>query len=185
VSGADLVVDAELTLTPRQPEDAREMFAVLDKHRGPLGEWLTWIDATYTVEDVRRYARFAQSQFEQLTGFEYAVRENGAIAGGIGLYHIDWGSRMAHVGYWLVPVARGRGLIARATRALTTLAFSQLNLHRLEIHCVTENLKSRAVAERLGYDLEGYLKGAYLLHGRFRDIALYAMLRENWDASRG
>jgi ribosomal-protein-serine acetyltransferase len=50
----------------------------------------------------------------------------------------------------------------------------------LEIRCVVENAKSRAVAERLGYTLEGILKEAYLLHGHFRDLALYAMLPEHW-----
>jgi ribosomal-protein-serine acetyltransferase len=176
----DLVVDSELSLVPRRPDDAREMFALIDAHRAALTEWVTWVDATFSVDDVRRYASFAQSQFEQSSGFEYSVRENGVIAGGIGLYHLDWASRMGHVGYWLAPAARGRGLITRAARALTTRAFAELNLHRLEIRCVVENHKSRAVAERLGYSSEGFLKEAYLLHGRFRDLALYAMLRERW-----
>jgi ribosomal-protein-serine acetyltransferase len=176
----DLVVDGELKLVPRRPDDAREVYALIDAHRTALTEWLTWIDATFSVEDVRRYARFAQAQFEQSSGFDYSVCENGAIAGGIGLYHLDWTSRMAHIGYWLAPTARGRGLITRATRALTTWAFTEHNLHRIEIRCVVENAKSRAVAERLGYSLEGYLNGAYLLHGRFRNLALYAMQRDEW-----
>jgi len=177
----DVVVDGELTLVPRSPDDAREMYALIAAHRAALTEWLTWIDATYSVDDVRRYARFAQAQFEQAAGFEYSVRERDAIAGGIGLYHVDPASRVAHIGYWLAPTARGRGLVTRATRALTTRAFAEHDLHRLEIRCVVENAKSRAVAERLGYSLEGYLNGAYLLHGRFRNLALYAMLREDWS----
>jgi len=175
-----LTVGDGLTLVPRTPEDAREMFALVDAHRKALNEWLTWIEATFSVEDARRYARFAQSQFEQLSGFEYSVRERGAIVGGIGLYHIEWASRLAHLGYWLGPNARGRGLVTRAGAALTTYAFEELHLHRLEIRCVVENVKSRAVAERLGYALEGTMKDAYLLHGRFRDLALYAMLAERW-----
>jgi ribosomal-protein-serine acetyltransferase len=177
----ELPVDAALALVPRRQDDAREMFTLVDAHRKSLTEWLSWVDATFSVEDARRYARFAESQFEQLAGFEYSVRENGAIVGGIGLYHLEWASRLAHVGYWLAPNARGRGLITRATEALTTHAFEELHLHRLEIRCVVENSKSRAVAERLGYSLEGVLKDAYLLHGRFHDLALYAMLRERWN----
>jgi len=176
----DLVVDATLALVPRKPEDAREMFALIDAHRADLTRWVTWVDATLSLDDVRRYARFAQSHFERLTHFEYSIRENGAIAGGIGLYHDDRGSRTGHIGYWLAPGARGRGLITRAAAALTTRAFRELTLHRLEIRCVVENSKSRAVAERLGYTLEGVLKEASLLHGRFRDLALYAMLAEHW-----
>jgi len=177
----ELRVDGSLTLVPRRQDDAGEVFALVHTHRKALNEWLTWVEATYSVEDARRYARFAESQFEQLAGFDYSVRENGAIVGGIGLYHLEWASRLAHVGYWLAPSARGRGLITRATEALTTYGFEELHLHRLEIRCVVENRKSRAVAERIGYSLEGVLKDAYLLHGRFRDLALYAMLSENWN----
>jgi ribosomal-protein-serine acetyltransferase len=176
----DLAVDDALALVPRHPGDAAEMFALIDRHRAAMQEWITWIDATYTVGDVRRSAQFSQAQFEQLLGFDYSIRHDGAIAGGIGLYHLDWASRHAQIGYWLAPPARGLGLVTRATSAVTTHAFESLSLHRLEIRCVVENQKSRAVAERLGYELEGTLRESYLLHGTFRDLALYAMTAERW-----
>jgi len=178
----DLRVDGALALVPRHPGDAAEVFALIDRHREALQEWLTWIDAAYTVGDVRRSAQFSQSQFEQLFGFDYSIRHEGAIVGGIGLYHLDWSSRHAQMGYWLAPPARGQGLVTRAASAVTTHAFEALNLHRLEIRCVIENHKSRAVAEQLAYDLEGTLRESYLLHGKFRDLALYAMTAERWRA---
>jgi len=181
-SGHDLQVDAGIALVPRHPGDAAEMFALLDRHRVALHEWLTWIDTTHTIGDVRRQAQFSQTQFEQLLGFDYSIRNDGAIAGAIGLYHVDWSSRNAQMGYWLAPAARGRGLPTRAAGAITSHAFESLNLHRLEIRCVIENAKSRAVAERLGYELEGTLRESYLLHGTFRDLALYAMTAGGWSA---
>jgi ribosomal-protein-serine acetyltransferase len=177
-----LHVDADLTLVPRHPNDSAETFALVDAHRAPLNEWLTWVETTYTVGDIRRYAQFAESQFERHIAFDYAIRWQGAMAGGIGLHNMDFGSRNAHIGYWLAPTFQGRGIMTRAAEALTTHAFSALALHRLEIRCVIENLKSRAVAERLGYHHEGELREAYLLHGRFRDIALYAMTATEWRA---
>jgi ribosomal-protein-serine acetyltransferase len=181
----DLRVDGALALVPRHPSDASEMFALIDRHRDALQEWLTWIDANYTVADVRRYAQFAQSQFEQLFGFDYSIRHNGAIVGGIGLYHVDWASRHAEMGYWLAPPARGQNVVTRAAEAMTGHAFAALNLHRIEIRCVVENLKSRAVAERLRYEFEGTLRESYMLHGKFRDLALYAMTARRWPPQPG
>jgi ribosomal-protein-serine acetyltransferase len=176
----EIVVDDQLRLVPRHADDSAEMFAVIDAERKNLTEWLTWVDATFSPSDVRRYARFAESQFEALTGFEYAIRSGGVLVGGIGLNNVEWASRNAHIGYWLAPSARGRGLVTRAAAALTSHGFDNLGFHRLEIRCVVENLKSRAVAERMGYVFEGTLLESYLLHGRFRDLALYAMLAANW-----
>jgi ribosomal-protein-serine acetyltransferase len=177
-----LTVDAELTLEARHPSDAAEMFALIDPHRDELRDWLTWIDATRSIDDVRRYAQFARAQFETMSLFDYGIYLDGAMAGAAGLHQIDWTSRKAEMGYWLAPQARGRGAMTRAAAALTTLAFDALELHRLEIHCVVENAKSRAVAERLNYRLEGIMRQAYALHGAFRDLTLYAMLAPEWRA---
>jgi ribosomal-protein-serine acetyltransferase len=173
---ANLPVDDDLVLAPRTGGDAPEMFALVERHREELREWLPWIDATLTVGDARRYAQFAQAQFESHTAFDYAIRFRRAIVGAIGLHALDWGSRNAAIGYWLVPDARGHGLMTRACETLVAHAFGTLELHRLEIRCVVENERSRAVAERLRFRFEGTLAQAYLLHGVFRDLALYATI---------
>jgi len=175
-----LTIDADVTLVPRHPNDAAETFELVDTHRAVLSEWLTWVDTTFTVGDIRRYSQFAENQFERNTAFDYSIRWQGAMAGGIGLHNLDTLGRNAHIGYWLAPPFQGKGVMTRACKGLTTHAFSSLELHRLEIRCVIENLKSRAVAERLGFRQEGSLREAYLLHGRFRDIALYAMTTGEW-----
>jgi len=173
-------VDGDLTLVARHPSDAEEIFALIERHRASLGEWLTWLDATRSVGDARRYAQFAQVQFESRVAFDYAMRSGSAIVGAIGIHGLDWAHRSAQMGYWLAPEARGRGIVTRAAAALTTHAFAHLDLHRLEIRCVVENERSRAVAERLGYVHEGTLGEAYLLHGRYRDISLYGMTERAW-----
>ena len=180
LAGATLHAGADLTLVPRHPGDASEMFALVEAHRSDLRRWLTWIDVTRTVIDVRRYAQFAQAQFAAMASFDYAVVLDSAQVGAIGLHALDWSSRHAEMGYWLAPPARGRGTMPRAASTLTTHAFEHLRLHRLEIHCVVENIASRSVAVRLGYKLEGIRRQAYTLQGEFRDLAVYAMLANEW-----
>ena len=169
-----------IALAPRTPYDAAQMYDVIARHRDDLRTWLSWVDATHSAADVRRYAQFVAEQFEQRIGFDYAVVLDGALVGGIGLHHVDWTQSSAAMGYWLSPEVRGRGIMTKATRALTTHAFAALGLHRLEIRAVTENRASRAVAERAGFQLEGVLRGALALHGRYRDCALYGMTAPEW-----
>lgn len=180
-----LRVDAELGLQPRHGGDAQEMFALVERHRAELREWLAWIDATRTLGDVRRYAQYAYAQYESRVAFDYGIRSGGALVGAIGLHGFDWGNRSAQIGYWLAPNARGRGIATRAARALVAHAFGSLDMHRLEIRCVNENAPSRAVAERLGFAFEGVLGEAHLLHGVFRNLALYAETATRHRAARG
>jgi ribosomal-protein-serine acetyltransferase len=178
-----IVVEEQLELVPRDPSDAAEMFALVDRHRDALREWLTWIDATKSLAETRRYAQFAQAQAESHVAFDFAIRRAGAIVGSIGFHGLDWASRNAQIGYWLAPDERGRGTITRAARRLVTYGFASLDLHRIEIRCVVENARSRAVPDRLGFAFEGVLAEAYLLHGRFHDIALYATTATRWRGS--
>ncbi len=171
-----LPVDAELVLHPRAPGDAPEMFALVERHRADLRTWLPWIDSARTLAEIRRYAEYAQSQAQAHIAFDYAIRSRGVLVGAIGLHALDYGNRSSAIGYWLRPVDRGRGIVTRAARAIVAHAFTELELHRLEIRCVMENAPSRSVAERLGFGFEGTLAEAYFLHGTFRDLALYARL---------
>jgi len=172
--GGTLLLGADATLEPRSGRDAREMFEAVERDREDLREWLPWVDATRTPADALAYARFAERQAGAALAFDFSIRSNGRIAGAIGVHHLDWTDSVAHLGYWLAPGARGRGLATRAVASIERYAFERLGIHRLEIRCVIENVRSRAVAERAGYRLEGTLREAYALHGRFADLALYA-----------
>ena len=63
-------------------------------------------------------------------------------------------STRLEVGYWLRAGATGRGCATAAARALTDLALSVDGVSRVEIHCDEANVRSAAVARRLGYRLD-------------------------------
>lgn len=171
-----IVVDDEIALHPRDPADAPEMFALVERDRDDLRAWLPWIDGARTLGEIRRYAQYAQAQSQAHLAFDYGIRLNDTLVGAIGLHAIDYANRSTAIGYWIAPNARGHGIVTRAARVLVAHAVGALEIHRLEIRCVVENAASRAVAERLGFAFEGILADAYFLHGEFRNIALYAHL---------
>jgi ribosomal-protein-serine acetyltransferase len=50
----------------------------------------------------------------------------------------------------------------------------------VEIHCATGNKKSCAIPERLGFQLEGVLRKALFVHGKYLDSNVYGMLARDW-----
>ncbi len=52
-------------------------------------------------------------------------------------------------------------------------------MNRVEIRCSTENSRSAAVPERLGFKLEGTLRQAEVLHGRAHDFLIFGLLAED------
>ena len=85
--------------------------------------------------------------------------------------------RVAELGYWLVPGARGRGLAARATHVVVRHLFETGAANRVEFQCRVENEASRRVAEALGGQFEGIRRESHFIDGAFSDHAVYAVLK--------
>jgi ribosomal-protein-serine acetyltransferase len=63
---------------------------------------------------------------------------------------------------------------------LLNLAFTSLGMNRVEIACGTKNLKSQAVAERLGFTREGVIRQAEYVNDSFVDHIIYGMIAAEW-----
>jgi ribosomal-protein-serine acetyltransferase len=58
--------------------------------------------------------------------------------------------------------------------------FVNLELHRIELRCVTTNTGSVRIAERLGFKLEGELRDSEWLDGRPVNHFMYGLLRHEF-----
>jgi RimJ/RimL family protein N-acetyltransferase len=83
---------------------------------------------------------------------------------------------IAELGYLVVPQARGRGVATEALRLLTELAFTELDLVRLELMIAIHNQPSKIVAQRCGYVREGVLRSVYFKQGRREDTEVWSRL---------
>ncbi|MCE4538243.1 GNAT family N-acetyltransferase [Pelomonas sp. P7] len=160
-----------------------EMAVVIGQSLSHLRPWMPWAQEAPTAENAELVVRRMQADFiarRDLCFQIYARRADGSpgrLLGGTGLHRIDWAVRRFEIGYWIRPEAAGQGHVSEAVRLLTALAFGPLAARRVEIRCDPRNLKSRAVAERCGFELEGVLRNNTLgVDGAPRDTAVYARI---------
>jgi ribosomal-protein-serine acetyltransferase len=102
------------------------------------------------------------------------------MVGGVLFFPIEVQAGSTEIGYWLGEAASGRGVMTRAVRAMLGFAFDDLKLNRVALQADVRNTRSRAVAERLGFTLEGVRRQAWVVHDEFVDFAAYAMLASDW-----
>jgi RimJ/RimL family protein N-acetyltransferase len=109
--------------------------------------------------------------------FRVADARSDAPLGHIGVNEIKYHLKVARVGYWVLPEARGRGVATRALLLAARWALTELGMHRLELdHAVGHDASCR-IAERCGFPYEGTLRGAIFQeerHAAFRDAHLHA-----------
>jgi RimJ/RimL family protein N-acetyltransferase len=83
------------------------------------------------------------------------------------------------------PRDRGHGYGAEAVELLTTWLFETGKAERVQAGTEAGNTAMRAVLERLGFQLEGIMRGyGAMIDGTRSDGAMYAILKPEWVTKR-
>lgn len=173
------ILTPRLLIRPPASGDGPALFAAKAESAAELRPWIPWARAEFGVEESEQSCREAQARFLTREDLRLSLhdRATGEFLGGSGLHGIDWDHRAFEIGYWIRSSRAGRGYVTEAVNAVARYAFGPLRAKRVSIHCNASNLRSRAVAERLGFPLEGILRNddrVSLPEIICRDHAIYA-----------
>lgn len=178
---APIEVEDRLSLRSFVLADAGDLHALVDRNLEHLREWLGWVDLDHSVEGKRGFIEGCRAQYESGTGLQLALVDGEELIGVLGFNTIDSLNRQAEIGYWLSAERGGSGVMTRSVRALVEHGFGPLELHRQVIRAATGNVRSRAIAERLGFAFEGIEREAELINGRHLDLARYVAIEGRWN----
>jgi ribosomal-protein-serine acetyltransferase len=180
-----LQIGPDLRLEPAEPGHAAEIFTLVDADRSRLGVRLPWVGGTRTIADTLAFIEGSIARRDTARGgdgggdWAMVLSERGEdrIVGVIGLHTTRWTHRRTAIGYWIAGTHEGRGVV---TRCVTTLVphLHARGMHRVEIHVAVDNDRSRSVATRCGFTLEGVCRAAEWIDGRAIDHAVFAHIAD-------
>lgn len=176
----DYQINTDTKIGLIEERHAEEFFALVNRNYERLLHWCPWLGEVETVEKTRDFIRNKLARFADGNGFTAGLFENDVLVGVIALEYVDWANRVTEIGYWLSAETEGKGLILKSCPILIDYAFNKLNLNRIQIRCASENLRSRAIPEKLGFRQEGILLQMEKLHDRFVDLVVYGLLANEW-----
>ncbi|MDP3683734.1 MAG: GNAT family N-acetyltransferase [Ignavibacteria bacterium] len=133
------------------------------------------------LEETRAFLTKLFKRSDEISGhywFIYNISEEKVI-GTIGLLDIDRRKGSAELAYGLSPNYWGRGFFSEALILVIDWYFSLDSTHRLFIKTAEKNINSIKAAKKLGFKMEGVLRGYYLDDKTSQrwDAALLSMLR--------
>ncbi|TQM13573.1 RimJ/RimL family protein N-acetyltransferase [Pseudonocardia kunmingensis] len=148
-TSAPTLTDGVVTLRAHTPDDAEGVLAMA---RDPETVRWTSIPVPYGPGHARRWIE-EKAPHDWRTGaaFRWAVEADGRFAGNL---DVNPGPPPS-VGFGLAPVARGRGVMARAQRLAARWAFREAGLPVLHWWAQAGNLASWRVAHACGFRHEG------------------------------
>ena len=166
-----------LILRELDPDDAE---AVLELHADDEVNRYQGIDTMRSIEPARAKIALARKRFRLEAGVSWAItlREDGAFVGTCAYAHFLPAHDRGHITYELMRRVWGRGLGTEAVRALVAFGREQAGLNRIEAVVVPENEASAGVLRKTGFADEGLLRGYGRWRGRYRDLRMFANLRE-------
>ena len=174
----ELIVDQNIRLKEIGFEHLRPIFNTIDSQRAYLGEWLPFVELTKDISFTNQFIEnYLNSDKINLT---FAITYQKKFAGLIGLKDTDTDNQKTEIGYWLSENQQGFGIITRSCKTLINYIFQSNNINRIQIKAATENLKSRAIPERLGFTFEGIEREGELHNRGFVDLAIYGLLKNEW-----
>ncbi|XUL85328.1 GNAT family N-acetyltransferase [Streptomyces galilaeus] len=114
---------------------------------------------------------------EQAAIWAIARQDGGEAVGLVGWGDIDLEDGNAEIVYWVLPPARGGGVVMDATKRLSRWALEDLGLHRLRLCHSTANPASCRVAQKAGYSFEGTQRSALLHEDGWHDEHLHSLVQ--------
>ncbi|MDQ0254849.1 ribosomal-protein-alanine N-acetyltransferase [Evansella vedderi] len=161
-------------------EDAHDMFEYSSIPE--VSQYVPW-ETHKSIEDSYHFLQYILKQYEEakLAPWAIELKENEKVIGTIDFVAwFPWHYR-AEIGFILSKEHWGKGLILEAAKKVTEFGFEHMELNKIKAPCMVENVQSQRVLQKLGMRLEGVLRKEYFIKGRFRGMAVYSILKEDFD----
>lgn len=156
------------------------LLQALNEDRAHLAAFLPWVPLMQTETDFENYIAHCLQLHQQNLERSFVIFYEDKIVGRMGLHQINNRDKNASIGYWLCKSAECKGIASSCCRAIIDYGFKHLQLHRIEIRAAEQNLRSRAIPQKLGFSFEGSIRQAEYVNGQWYNLALYSILKDEW-----
>jgi ribosomal-protein-alanine N-acetyltransferase len=169
-----------LLLRPITTKDAPDIFAYASNPE--VTKYVRFVTHK-SIKDTHAFIRRVQASYRKgmtpVWGIE--MKASGRLIGTSGFLQWPNSDQRAELGYVINPAYWGRGFVTEAAMALCDFAFKKMKVNRIEAGTIVEHRASQRVLEKCGFKLEGVLRQRELIKGRFPDVTMYSLLRQDYS----
>jgi len=169
-----------LTLRKLQPDDLKSLFEY--GSHPEVTRFTTW-DSYESISSAKEFLGNVIARYESRREAPWGIslQTNDKLIGTCGFD--DWSIRhsRSEISYALGQPYWGNGYMTEALKRILSFGYDVMRLNRIDARCVLENVRSENVMKKLGMVHEGTLRQHMFMKGKYFDVRVYAMLRQDWD----
>lgn len=159
-----------------EPEDFDLVFSVENNEEF----WEISTNSTpYSRHIIREYLANSHRDIYEVKQLRLVIcKKDGTPIGLIDLFDFEPKHRRAAIGILISNKDdRGKGYGREALKLLCDYSFTHLAIHQLYANVGIDNVRSRELFERAGFNLVGHKKDWNLVNGQFKDELLYQLIK--------
>ena len=154
---------------------AEEWLALVERNLERLARWEPWASLPQNEPGIRLYLAWQAQSFVSGTAVPLQIRLDGVLVGSCSA-RIDKAEGTAEIGYWIDAAVEGRGVAWQSVAAMVEYLLASGGIGRVQARTAADNVRSRALLERLGLEFEGVLRSSQRINGGRADMAMYALI---------
>lgn len=169
-----------LILRPWEERDAEELYEYAKNPKiGPRAGWKPHSSVEESLDIIHMFQ-------ESEDVWAICLKETGKIIGSISLDQ-DGQRNLSvddcrNLGYVLSEEFWGQGFMPEACRVVLQYGFEQLGLQVIGVNHYPDNLQSKRVIEKLGFEYNGTLiMASQIFDGSIRDLCCYSMTKRQYE----
>ncbi len=169
-----------LQLRPLEIFDALDIQKAAGKRE--IADTMISLSHPYPIGEAERYVVRMQNEREAGISVAYIIekRVEKEFCGLIEVRDMDHEHSQGELSFWLAVSAWGHGYMSEVVQVIVQYGFEVLKLNRLYAYHMLRNPATGRVLEKNGFKQEGVLRQRVQKWGQFEDVALCAILRQDW-----
>lgn len=176
MSSEIIPVSQHIELRAAEERYTADLHNLVVKNKPWLQTAFDWAQHAGSEEDTRRNVQSNQMLHQRGYAKMFLIFKDDALVGVLSFNTIEPTNKAGYIGYWLDEDHQGQGILSRSLQAFMRYYAERGEIRRFVIKCRVANQNSNNVALRNGFTLEGCLREAEYLNGRFDDVNIYGKI---------
>lgn len=149
-------------------------------------EWMHDEDITKNFRfDAKKMNRqkcidFVKNSFNDQERHYCITDDSDSYLGTISLKNIDLENKTAEYAIVLRKKAIGTGIARKATEELLGIAFNELNIEKVYLNVLEDNVRARRFYSKMGFQYEGLFKNHIIIRGKNKNLCWYACFKSKF-----
>lgn len=106
------------------------------------------------------------------------------LIGSCGVFAINWKNSTCYVGISLASEWQNKGIGTDAMNTLISFIFNYIPIHKIKLQVFSFNANAIRSYKKCYFEQEGILRNEIFRFGKFHDVLLFGLLREDWVANQ-